>query len=158
MKFARKPLQSLGLSPIEVLETILRLNPHIKEVQLWKYSYRPQSFDEGRMHKIWLTRQVCQRSIDRVASTLVNDEQLAICSRVRLSNGAFAHIPMMDYSIPKGANELKLIVKRTEDLNLELAGFWRWTELPLLWLQPRFASKMVRTDGMLAADERSWER
>lgn len=109
----------IGSQPIDVLKEVIQRNPHIESVNLWTYTYVRLTTEERGNNQLWLTREdiLNSNAIDNTISTLRSSEQLAISSKLKLSSGEFAHIPLMDFSIPKSPPNLGVLRERLEYSN-----------------------------------------
>ena len=104
----------LWLGPLFVLRKIVEVNPEVAGVNFWKYVYRPVQFAEQGENPYWLDKDDLfdDGKIKEIVDSLPEDCQLGIYSRVVLSSGASAHIPLMDLAVKKGPESLSLIQER----------------------------------------------
>ena len=104
----------IGASPIDVFTHIVRINPQITKVNLWRYVYKPVQFQEPGQNPIWLTRDELFQGqrLKGLIDGLPEDAQIGVFSKVLLESGEFAHIPMMDFNQDKTEQGLRLVVER----------------------------------------------
>jgi len=120
-----KRKELLGCEPVDVLCRIVKLNPSIISVNLWQYTYKPLEHDE-KGTSIWVRcttghedfQENLKIAIDNVPDRL----QVAVGSKVVIASRETAHIPMMDFNLPKNTISLKSILERVK--YLEFPSGW----------------------------------
>ena len=109
----------IGAKPLDVLFEIVCLNPEIKFASFWKYTDYPFISTELKTGNIfWLERGSLSNSdsINQIIYTLRPDQQLAVGSKVKLSSGKYAHIPLMDFSLHKTPTNLEVVQQSLKDM------------------------------------------
>lgn len=114
MEALRQNKELIGASSIEVFTHIVRTNPQIARVNLWRYVYKPVQFEEPGENPLWLTReQLFQgQRVKELIEGLPQDAQIGVFSKVLLESGEFTHISMMDFNQGKTKQGLNLVVER----------------------------------------------
>lgn len=109
-----------GFPPFEVFQHIVELNEHIDQVFLRKYVYVPLQFDAYSEEVVALSRLDAfdTKKLANIISTLPTDFQLGVNSEVRLRSGVYAHIPMMDFNIPRSASGISTLIERLRKANI----------------------------------------
>ena len=106
---------------IETVHFILSQNPHIQMVNFWNYCYVPLMTNESNSRSFWETRTniLCRPTVDFVHQDERDKFQTGIGSKVFLSSGETAQIPMMDFQIAKSNENLELLRKRLNHVGIE---------------------------------------
>lgn len=108
----------IGAQPIDVLSKILQLNPQIESVNMCKYVYIPLRFREDGNNNFWLSRNAIlkKNKIQTMIDSLQSNQQLGIGSKVQLNSCEYAHIPLMDFNIPKNQQNLNKVQERLKHI------------------------------------------
>jgi hypothetical protein len=83
--------------PIRTLETIRDANPRLSSFEFAKYVYRPQSRRDERKTFTVDAQFVSDDWLAKEIASLAPNEELALQSRVKLHDGSYLHIPMIDF-------------------------------------------------------------
>ncbi len=116
----------LGLKAPLLLLLICKLNPQIGKVGFYIYSEGPnQPISISEDSLIWLSREeiVHRNALSDFTSSLSSDNEMGVFSRVSLVSGKSAHIPMMDFRIPKEQEALALIIRRLYEVGSKISGW-----------------------------------
>lgn len=116
----------IGASSVNVLEHIVQINPDIAKISFWVYVYRPIQFTESGQNPLYVPRtdvlNDSQGVVSRIVNSLPNEAQVGVFSEVLLNNGDKAHIPMMDFGIPKSDEGLGVVKERLQ--RAEIHNVW----------------------------------
>ncbi len=119
-EFDTKNKELIGAAPLDVFTHIVAVNPQIAVVNFWTYVYKPVQFAEPGENPHWITREefLSRDVLPKLIKGLPDDAQLGVFSKVRLNSGGVAHIPMMDFSIPKGDRGIAVVIERLQKAGL----------------------------------------
>lgn len=106
----------IGATPLNVFRHIVEVNSQIATVNFWTYVYRPVQFTEPGENLHWISREefLSQNVLTRLLDNLPDDAQIGVFSEVVLEDRTTAHIPMMDFSIPKSDMGLAVLRERLQ--------------------------------------------
>lgn len=107
-----------------VIEHIVRFHPEIAKLNFAKFLYVPRIIgrEKGDIC-LELTRgEIFNGKLDELIASLEAGWDIGIRSLVTLADGSFAHIPMVDFSLPKSPENLAIIKKRIRNITGEEKG------------------------------------
>ncbi len=109
-----KPDCLIGAEPFDVVSEMILQHPEIRCLNLWKYTYKPQIFNENKSDSSWVDCSFFtgKNNLNKIGNRLEPDEQIALSSRVLLLNGEYANIPLMEFSLKKSEQNLNIIKER----------------------------------------------
>jgi len=115
-EYISKNEELIGANAFDVLSQIVSVNPQITAVNFWVYVYRPVQFSEPGENPRWVSREqfFSQDVLPRLVENLPEDAQVGVFSKVALGEGEVAHIPMMDFSIPKSDGGITVVKERLQ--------------------------------------------
>jgi len=120
----RSPEKLGAISCRQVIEHIVRFHPEIAKVSFAKFLYVPQIIgrEKGDICLELTREEIFNGKLDELIAGLEAGWDMGIRSLVTLKDGSFAHIPMMDFSLPKSPENIAIIKKRMRRIAGEERG------------------------------------
>ena len=124
IKELNTPQNSVDLQGKNALDTLLYIISQKKEIEkinFWAYNGdSPQQIEEQGSNQIWLSRNefLYSEKLSAIIKKLPLESELGVSSKVLLTSGVSAHLPMMDFRIPRRQDTLSLVIRRLIDVKI----------------------------------------
>jgi|SRR3989344_36177 len=107
-----------GANTLEAIRVVVGDNQDIAEIEARAYFYIPSkpSMDDEKILKIMREEFLSGEKLEEFVTTQETGWNVAINSKVRLHNGLFAHIPMLDLAPRKSPEALEKVVRRLSEI------------------------------------------